>query len=198
MKYNSLTLMTLLLMGSVTANAAGFNCKNEDKLLEVERLICSTKELNKADSDMSKAFHSLLNTLPKSEVPVLQDDQKQWLQERNEALDTCLKVGVESAECRGMYEYAKRIAQLGPPKEVSFDCEKASHAAEKKICSSRLLRHADGVIAKLYKGFKADFKEDQATWLQTRNDTLGESGCDTRCAWDFFKDRINFFVHQSF
>jgi uncharacterized protein len=188
----------MMLFISLTANAAGFNCKNEDKLGEVERLICSTPELNTADSDMSAGFHSLLKVLPNSEMMLLREDQQQWLQTRDEALDKCLQVGVESAECRGMYEYAKRMAQLGPPKEASFDCEKAARIAEKKICNSRLLRHADGVLAKMYQGFKADFKDDQQEWLKARNEALGKHDCDTRCAWDFLKDRINFFVHQSF
>jgi len=198
LKSKKIILMLILLVSHTTIYAAGFNCKNEDKLSEVERLICSDKELSKADSEMSKSYHSLLNTLPKSEVPILQDDQKLWLKSRNDELDNCLRVGVESAECRGLYEYAKRIAQLGPPKEVSFDCEKATQSAEKKICSSRLLRHADGVLAKLYRGFKDDFKDSQQEWLKERNDALGDSSCDTRCAWEFLKDRIAFFVHQSF
>jgi uncharacterized protein len=198
LNYRMIILTFTLVIGNTTVHAAGFNCSNEDRLKEVERLICNDKELSKADSTMSKGYYSLLNVLPKSEVPILQDDQKLWLQARDDELDNCLRVGVESAECRGLYEYAKRIAQLGPPKEISFDCEKATHRAEKKICSSRLLRHADGVLAKLYKGFKDDFKDSQQEWLKERNDALGDSSCDTRCAWEFLKDRIAFFVHQSF
>lgn len=193
-----IVILFIILSSHTVVNAAGFNCKNEDKLNEVERLICSDKELSKADSEMSKSYYSLLNALPKSEVPILQDDQKLWLKSRNDELDNCLRVGVESAECRGLYEYAKRIAQLGPPKEISFDCEKATHQAEKKICSSRLLRHADGVLAKLYKNFKNDLKESQKDWLELRNETLDDSSCDTCCAWEFLNDRIAFFIHQSF
>lgn len=191
-------LNIMLLLISTVSFAAGFNCKKTERLNDAESLICNSKELSDADSRMSKAFFTLKEALPKSEMKILQDDQNEWLKARNEALDICVRVGEESSECRGMYEYAKRIAHLSPLKEVSFDCEKARLPAEKKICSSRLLRHADGVLAKLFQGFKSDFKDSQQEWLQERNETLGEDSCNTRCAWDFLKSRIDFFVHQAF
>lgn len=173
--------------------AASFNCKKASTA--VEKAICSHAELSALDSKMARAYKQLLTALPKSEATILKEDQREWLFARDEAFHACDR---DSPEDCLMYEYAVRITALGPLKRAGFDCKKASIPVEKKICSSQLLGHADGKIAEIYRPRREEFKESQRAWLQERNIQLADATCRLKCAWDFYEERIRFFVHQNF
>ena len=179
--------------------AASFDCRKAST--DVEHTICNDSALSQADSKMAKAYSRLRKALPRSERKILKRDQRKWLKERDREFADCAR-GVEgewtdTAMCYlGLYE--NRIKLLSPVSQASFNCKKASTKAEKKICASRLLRHADGIVARLYKPLRHEFKEDQRRWLKSRDAELSRSSCNVECAWDYFKDRINTLIHYSF
>jgi uncharacterized protein len=197
MKYNILGIMLITI--SMPLAAASFNCHKAST--DVEHSICDDSALNQADSKMAKAYSHLRKTLPRSERRILKKDQHKWLKKRNSEFADC----GEGAEgewtdvpmCR-LSIYKKRIQQLSPIAQASFNCKKASTKAEKKICSSRLLRHADGIIAKYYKPIREEFREDQRNWIKVRDAELSSSSCNVECAWELFKDRINTLSNYSF
>jgi len=197
MKYN-LFGVTLLII-SMPLAAASFDCRKAST--DVEHNICDDSALSQADSKLAKAYSRLRKALPRSERRILKKDQRRWLKERNSEFAACARgvpgEWVDVPMCRlGIYE--NRIQQLSPVVQVSFNCKKASTKAEKKICDSRLLKHADGIIAKLYKPLRDEFKNDQRNWIKARNAELSRSSCNVECAWDFFKDRINTLIYYSF
>lgn len=190
---NSLLTLILVLTGSSPLMAASFDCRKAAS--DVEKAICNDKEVSNLDSEMAKAYKALLNALSKAEAAILKKDQGEWLNERESAYDSCDR---DEPEACLEYEYAVRLAILGTPKPAGFDCKKARSPAEKKICASPLLSHADGQMAEIYKPLREDFKKDQRDWLAMRDKELADPACDTLCAWKFYGNRIRFFVHQNF
>jgi uncharacterized protein len=178
---------------STSVTAASFDCKKAGT--PVEKAICHDKELNKLDSELAKNYKNLLDALPKAEAEVLKEEQREWLDHRDNAFAHCDRD--KPVDCL-LYEYAIRTTVLGPLEHAGFDCKKAGTAVEKKICGSRLLSHADGRIAKIYQPLQKEFKQNQLDWLKERNEQLADPDCDLRCAWDVYQERIRFFVHQSF
>jgi len=190
--HRTLRIMALVLVGT-SVHAASFDCKKATTA--VEKAICSNTELGKLDSKMAKGYKSLLDALPKAEATLLVEEQREWLEQRENAFNSCDRGKPE--DCL-LYEYAVRVAVLGPPKQAGFNCKKAGTAVEKKICASRLLSHADGRVAEMYQSKQKDFKESQQDWLKERNEQLADSACDLKCAWEVYGERIRFFVHQNF
>jgi len=187
-----LTLATILILISTTLVAASFNCKRST-LTEVEHKICNNPRLSKADKQMSKAYFKLLEDLPKLEAQLLKQDQLEWLKERSYELLNC-----SEPDCKIRF-YEIRIQQLEPIKQAGFSCEKAATETEKMVCNSRLLKHADGRMTKLYKSVRDELlKQDQRDWLKLRDFELRQSYCDIYCAWQLYKDRIEFLVRYKY
>ena len=78
---------------------------------------------------------------------------------------------------------------------VSFDCNKASTAVEKEICSDPLLGKLDDALAQNYKymqaanigdGAKKDLKATQKTWLAVRNKCTNKA-----CLVDAYRQRVD-------
>jgi len=182
--YRNIMLAIILIFMSTLLAAASFDCRKAS--IEVEYMICENQKLSRADERMASAYHKLRRILPESERSLLKDDQREWLKERNLELPQCTGCEINF--------YEIRIQQLGPVEQVSFNCGIASSTVEKKICHSRLLQHADGRMAKVYESLQHELKQDQQLWLKERNERLSQSYCDTSCAWQFYKDRIEFFV----
>ncbi|RKZ40323.1 MAG: hypothetical protein DRQ49_08740 [Gammaproteobacteria bacterium] len=184
--YRNIMLAIIPIFMNSSLAAASFDCRNAS--IVVEYMICENQELSRADEQMARAYYQLLNILPRSEQSLLKEGQREWLKERNLELPHCTLPGCE------INFYELRIQQLDPVEQVSFNCGKASTPVEKKVCHSRLLQHADGRMAKVYKPLRHELKQDQHQWLIERNERLSQSYCDTSCAWQFYKDRIEFFV----
>ncbi len=81
--------------------------------------------------------------------------------------------------------------------KASFACSKASSATEKAICSIHELAEADVEMASIYKSLlsgmstseQSQLKEDQLTWLRTRND-CGNDKNIVACLKEAYKDRV--------
>ncbi len=187
---SNIILAVLLICISVSLAAASFDCSEAS--IEAEYIICDNPKLSLADEKMASAYKQLRNILDGTERSLLLKDQRRWLKERNFELRKCTK-----PDCDIRF-YQVRIEQLGLVKQASFNCERASTLVEKKICNSLLLKHADGRIAKLFKPVQEDLAQDQREWLKERDRKLSESNCDTNCAWQFYKERIEFLVRYAF
>ncbi len=188
--YSNTILAVLLICISLSLAAASFNCNKA--LIEAEHIICDNPKLSLADEKMASSYKQLRNALDGRERSLLLEDQRRWLKERNFELRKCTK-----PDC-GVRFYQVRIEQLGQIEQASFNCEKASTAVEKKICNSLLLKHADGRVAKVFKPVQEDLAQDQREWLKKLDRKLSESDCDTSCAWQFYKERIEFLVRYAF
>lgn len=179
--------LTVTIKNRSWQQAASFNCKKAST--QAERMICNNSDLRAADAKMADAYKRLLEVLPKSERKLLKADQRNWLKERNIEFQSC-----QEAYCHVFY--LVRIEQLNPVEQVGFNCKKASTRVERKICNSRLLKHADGRMAAVYKellnfdeGGQID-RQEQRNWLKSRNRQLKKQSCGTSCAWQFYKERI--------
>jgi len=187
MLYRYFILLVTLILVSNPLTAASFNCKKAST--QAERMICNDPDISVADTEMARAYKSLHAALPKSERDLLKADQRKWLKERKIEFRSC-----EEPYCHVFY--LVRIAQLKPLEQVSFNCRKASSRSEKKICNSRLLKHADGRMAAVYKDLRnfaggAYFdRQEQRDWLKRRDRNLQKQSCGTSCGWKLHKDRI--------
>ncbi len=177
-------LAVILIFISTPLAAASFNCWKAST--QAENMICADPELSQADEEMADAYQKLLKALPKSERALLKRDQRQWLKERDIEFRTC-----EYSSCHAFY--LVRIGLLSPVSPAGFNCKKAISEPEKKICRSRLLRHADGRMTDIYQNFSFSVQE-QREWLKSRDRKLRRSYCDTECAWQLYKERIEEFL----
>ncbi|EDN66151.1 conserved hypothetical protein, secreted [Beggiatoa sp. PS] len=180
----------LIFINTSSLFAASFNCQIASK--EIERMICNTPELNLADKQMGQAYRNLQKVLPKSERYILLNDQRGWLRERDIELQSCIELDCE------LHFYNIRIQQLGPVEQASFDCSKATTPIKKMICRSRLLRHVDGRMVKLYQSLQDDLRDNQLKWLKERDLELSQPYCDIECIWRLYKYRIEFLVRYTF
>jgi len=182
----------LTLIYSPLAVTSSFNCKKSST--EVEYKICSNPKLRKADKQMSKVYFRLLEKLPKAESEILQQDQMDWLKERNYELLNCIE-----PNCK-LHFYEIRITQLEAPiEQASFNCDTTTSEIEKMICGNRLLEHADGRMAKLYTLQKDKLlQQDQLGWLKLRDNELSQAYCGISCVWQLYEDRIEFLVRYPY
>jgi len=169
--------------------AASFNCDKAET--DTEHLICDDSVLNEADDKLGKAYTQLREVLSKEETELLKQEQHNWLKKRDLELINCSEL-----DCEVQF-YEIRIKQLAPVEMAGFDCKKAATEVEKKICASRLLKHADGRMATLYNSVKKPepkFVQDQRDWIATRNTKLSQPDCDTSCAWQIYQERIEYLI----
>lgn len=186
-----LSKVFFFILFSIVSNqimAASFNCSKAGT--ETEHLICDDMALSDADKRLGKFYKKLLRVLPKAETKLLKKDQRDWLKKRDLELIDCSELNCE------VLFYQIRIKQLGPVEKAGFNCRKARTKIEKKICASRLLKHADGRMGKLYKLVKNKqfIKQNQRDWIVTRNLELTQPNCDTNCAWQVYQKRMEFLI----
>jgi len=83
------------------------------------------------------------------------------------------------------------IAGTSAASAQSFDCSKASKAAEFAICDSQRLSRLDEDMASLYFGLPHDIRQsikgEQRRWLRRRN----ACGYDRRCIARAYRRRID-------
>ncbi|MDR0468013.1 MAG: lysozyme inhibitor LprI family protein [Campylobacteraceae bacterium] len=60
-----------------------FDCINQKKLSETEKLICSDEELSKLDNEMAKAYKYMLSISNETQKQQLIDEQRKWLRYRD-------------------------------------------------------------------------------------------------------------------
>ncbi|RKZ56720.1 MAG: hypothetical protein DRR16_25095 [Candidatus Parabeggiatoa sp. nov. 3] len=195
-------LAIILFLITTTLAAAGFDCQKAST--DVERMICDKPQLSKADEKMDNAYQQLRKVLPNVERELLKQEQREWLDYRDFELLNCIKPNCE------VHFYEVRIKQLGPVEQTDLNCRTQKTSVEKRICSSRLLRHADGRIIKLYNELQNELKQDgyhikslvlkqdQESWVRLRETELSQPYCNRRCAWRFFQRRIEFLVRYRF
>jgi uncharacterized protein YecT (DUF1311 family) len=106
---NTLRLRTtaLLVVGlGLSASPAladpSFSCS--DKLSETEAVICSDEKLSRLDTDLAKAYERALDDVSDRRQQLLRDEQKAWIQRRNDCRFD--KVCVRRA-------YTERLGELG-------------------------------------------------------------------------------------
>jgi len=192
----------ILFLISTTLTAAGFDCQKAST--DVERMICDKPQLSEADKQMADAYQQLRTVLPSSERELLKQEQREWLNNRDFELLNCIKPNCE------VHFYEVRIKQLRPVEQSDLNCKNPNTSVKKKICLSRLLRHADGRISQLYNDLQNELKQDryhiksqvlkqdQEWWVRLRDTELNQPYCKRRCAWRFFQRRIEFLVRYRF
>jgi uncharacterized protein YecT (DUF1311 family) len=70
------TLLFLLLLAPVPIHAASIDCSKASTL--VERAICSSPELRKADDQLAEAYHGAMTKVPEA-ATLVRDSQQNWL-----------------------------------------------------------------------------------------------------------------------
>ena len=169
--------------------AASFNCGKATT--ETEYLICDDPILNDVDEKLGKAYKKLWKVLSKKETKLLKQEQLKWLKKRDLELLNCSEL-----DCEVQF-YEIRIKQLEPVEKAGFNCKKATTKVEKKICASRLLKHADGRMTKLYKLAKSQTSiQEQRDWITVRDRKLSQPDCDTNCAWQVYQERMEFLIKR--
>lgn len=189
--------------------AASFDCSKAQT--KVETLICTFPQLSKADEELGQLYTQALKSLPTSPAAQLREEQRAWLEQRDQQLTTaciekdCPANKQESTACFNancaVAFYSERISVLkGDAKSTaSFDCTKASTPAEKMICTHSQLSSQDKRLNKVYKELQETstaekaktLQEEQRAWLKTRDTELINCGQNMDCAVAVYEDRIS-------
>lgn len=210
------TLLCLFIMPLV--QAASFDCSKAQT--EVETLICTFSQLSEADEQLGYFYNQALKSLPTIPAAQLREEQRAWLEKRDQHLTTlcmdqnCLahKQSLNAcfnADCAVQF-YAERIAMLEGERgksetanrsflAASFDCAKASTHVENMICANPQLSDLDGRLGQLYtelkdsltKVDKEALQKEQGAWLKKRDKQITQCAGDIECAITIYADRLN-------
>lgn len=74
-------LMLVVCLSMALAHSASFDCEKASS--ELEKAICSSRWLSKADEDMADAYSALMTVLSDQEKPILRKSQRAWIRQRN-------------------------------------------------------------------------------------------------------------------
>jgi uncharacterized protein len=74
-------LLLLLTLTTTLLFSASFDCKKAKT--DIEKLICSDKELSKLDDELNKAYKELLNKTNENDKKMIIQEQRDWIKERD-------------------------------------------------------------------------------------------------------------------
>ena len=80
-----------------------FDCSNQKKLSNVEKLICSDEELSKLDNEMAKAYKYMLSISNETQKQQLIDEQRKWLRYRDSFIKVCIAGECYSIPIKDLY-----------------------------------------------------------------------------------------------
>ncbi|MEL6288531.1 MAG: lysozyme inhibitor LprI family protein [Pseudomonadota bacterium] len=199
MKRIFLSAFALALGGALPAAAQGvgpsFACSEASA--RAERTICDSRRLSRLDLELTDIYASLRRELRGRERRALRDEQRDWIQKRNDC-------GRDRQCLRQLYRTRigdlRRLQSGGDDNfqataSPSFDCSSADRRAEQAICRSDRLAQLDRELATLYDEVRAGIRtsrtrrelaSDQRDWLRDRND------CERnrRCIREKYQERI--------
>ena len=154
---------------AINASAASFDCTRAEQ--PAEKLVCADKGLNTLDSVLARMYAKRQEVVVDPAITVA--DQKAWL---HDVRDKCTDIKcLRSA-------YGKRIARFNK-ENASFDCEKASTAAQKLICREPILREADLGVGKAFRAVRLSTPDphrldvEHTSWTQDVRDRCTNEAC---------------------
>ncbi|MCK4206182.1 DUF1311 domain-containing protein [Brucella pituitosa] len=124
LKHSALRLSVLAALCALSAPAWAIDCSKAQT--PSEKLICSSKLLQKADSRLNKTYSATLKSAPDEEIrAMLVASQKRWIAARDKALDGLIGEpdsvpDGKSAEQIADSMIAERTAQLGEKGKMSL------------------------------------------------------------------------------
>lgn len=161
------------------AQGASFDCRGAKT--DVEKLICSDKELSDLDATLAQTYRQMRVSVRDPEKIIM--DQKRWLKSvRNNCTSVACLISA----------YQERIRVLNGT-VASFDCGIASSRIEKMICSDDQLRYGDRILAQAYLslrdagGNQNKIVAEQKEWLERVRDKC----TNIKCLQTVFYERVN-------
>lgn len=139
------------------SNAASFDCQKAK--LELEHTICEHKKLNQLDSELGTAYQNLLKKLAKAEAGQLQQQQRRWLELRQ---NHC---GVKNPDCL-ITLYHQRIATLEFRSSADYASSPAGKLDGKYIAKNMELRVEALALNKVF------------IWIEGAEPKSGKWTCD--------------------
>jgi uncharacterized protein len=154
---------------AVNAGAASFDCTRAGR--PAEKLVCADKGLSGLDSVLARMYAKRQEVVVDPAITAA--DQKAWLRDvRDKCTDIkCLRSA-----------YGKRIARFNE-ENASFDCDKASIAAQKLICGAPSLRAADLGVGKAFRAARLSAPDpdrlnvEQTSWTRDVRDRCTNEAC---------------------
>jgi len=154
---------------AVNARAASFDCTRARR--PAETLVCADKGLSTLDSVLTRMYAKRQEVVVDPAITAA--DQKAWLRDvRDKCTDLkCLRSA-----------YGKRIARFNE-ENASFDCDKASTAAQKLICRTPRLRAADLGVGKAFRAARLSAPDpdrlnvEQTSWRRDVRDRCTNEAC---------------------
>jgi len=154
---------------AINAGAASFDCTRAGR--PTEKLICTDKGLSGLDSVLARMYVKRQEVVVDPAITAA--DQKAWLRDvRDKCTDIkCLRSA-----------YGKRIAHFNE-ENASFDCDKASTAAQKLICRAPSLREADLGVGKAFRAARLSAPDpgrlnvEQISWTRDVRDRCTNEAC---------------------
>jgi len=146
-------ILNILLLGA----SASFDCRQAST--QTEKMICANPELSDADGRLGKTFKKLQTSLPKSQLTQLQQEQREWLTQRDQyLLEECWK----DTACAVQF-YEERIAEL----ETKMSVGDKVYGTVVTALNVRKGMGADTpVVGKVEQGSTLQILEDFGKWYQ--------------------------------
>jgi uncharacterized protein len=94
----------LVLMLSITAHAASFDCAKAGT--KIEKLICADAELSKLDEELNAAYKAVVQD--KTKADVVKRVQRQWMKERNGCADAACVKGAYEARLQSLASVSEK------------------------------------------------------------------------------------------
>jgi uncharacterized protein len=153
----------------INAGAASFDCTRAGR--PAEKLVCTDKGLSGLDTVLARLYIKRQEVVVDPAITAA--DQKAWLRDvRDKCTDIkCLRSA-----------YGKRIARFNE-ENASFDCDKASTAAQKLICRAPSLREADLEVGKAFRAARLSAPDrdrlnvEQTSWTRDVRDRCTNEAC---------------------
>ena len=168
--FKFISICCLIFVGIAgNASAASFDCTRAR--IAAEKLVCADKGLSGLDSILARKYFKRQEIV--IDPIIIEADQKTWLHNvRDKCTDIkCLRLA-----------YERRIT-LFNQENASFDCGKASTAAQRLICRVPILRAADLEVGKAFRAARLSIPEsdrlnvEQKSWTQDVRDRCINEDC---------------------
>lgn len=168
--FKGVSICCFVLAGvAVNAGAASFDCSRAGR--PAEKLVCADKGLSTLDSVLARLYAKRQKVVVDPAITAA--DQKAWLRDvRDKCNDLkCLRSS-----------YGKRIAHFNE-ENASFDCDKASTAAQKLICREPSLRAGDLGVGKAFRAARLSAPDpdrlnaEQTSWTRDVRDRCTNEAC---------------------
>lgn len=135
-------MLALLVLAAfaIPASAASFDCGKASSA--IEKAICADQRLGSLDSQVDGSYRRLIDSTPSADIPMLRDEQRGWLKQRNQ----CAPANLQACLADSMAQRVKRLLAAAAGAEAALD-RTIADIPQDPAAAARTLRGYAGPLA---------------------------------------------------